>query len=116
MQLVRNRRSLAALIAMLAVAGTALAAARLTPASPSSSVLSKLALGDIHAGSQGTENGGAGGESAEMLRAMNEFAEARTAPSGIVAPGAYTSAFRQLTDLGTPVGGTWSSVTGPQGG
>lgn len=70
----------------------------------------KLAGGDIEESSQGTENGGSGGESEEMLRAMTEFAEARTAPSGIVNPGAYSAAVGQLNGLST-VGGAWGDVT-----
>lgn len=70
----------------------------------------KLERGDVEESSQGTENGGSGGESAEMLRAMTEFAEARTAPSGIVSPGAYSAAYSQLSGLST-VGGAWSDIT-----
>ena len=64
---------------------------------------------DFQESSQGIENGGAGGESAEALTAAEQFAQARTAP-GIVAPGAYSAAFSQLTGL--PVaGGSWNEVT-----
>src|SRR5262245_1563789 len=59
--------------------------------------------------SQGTANGGSGGESAESFRASQEWQQARTAP-GIVAPGAYSAAFAQLTGLPT-VGGSWSELT-----
>src|SRR5262245_26509011 len=77
---------------------------------PSYLLREKLERGDIEESSQGTENGGSGGESAEMLRAMTEFAEARTGPSGIVNPGAYSAAVGQLNGLST-VGGAWSDVT-----
>lgn len=70
----------------------------------------KLEAGELQASSQGTENGGAGGESAAMLRAMTEFAQARTAPSGIVSPGAYTAAVGQLNGL-SAVGGAWTNIT-----
>jgi hypothetical protein len=51
--------------------------------------------------SQGTANGGSGGEAAESLRASQEWQQPRTAP-GIVAPGAYSAAFAQLTGLAPP--------------
>src|SRR6476659_9997187 len=54
---------------------------------PSYLLREKLERGDVEESSQGTENGGSGGESEEILRAMTEFAEARTSPSGIVNPG-----------------------------
>jgi hypothetical protein len=50
-----------------------------------------------------------GGEAAEARTAMEQFAEARTAP-GIVAPGAYSAAFADLSGL-TTAGGAWSDVT-----
>ena len=61
-------------------------------------------------GSQGVANGGSGGEAFEAKTAAEQFAEARTAPSGIVAPGGYTAAYSQLTGLAV-TGGTWSDVT-----
>src|SRR5438034_5074464 len=60
--------------------------------------------------SQGVANGGSGGEAFEALTASTQFHEARTAPSGIVAPGAYSSAFTQLGSLAT-AGGAWNEVT-----
>ena len=78
--------------------------------STSSLIREKFEAGEMQESSQGTENGSRGGESEEMLRAMTEFAEARTAPSGIVNPGAYSSAVSQLNGLST-VGGAWSDVT-----
>ena len=60
--------------------------------------------------SQGDASGqGAGGEAAEARTAMEQFAEARTAP-GIVAPGAYSAAFDTLSGL-TTAGGDWTDVT-----
>lgn len=59
--------------------------------------------------SQGVENGGSGGESAEALIAAQQWQQARTAP-GIVAPGAYSSAFSELTGL-TATAGSWTDVT-----
>ena len=59
---------------------------------------------------QGEAGGGAGSEAFEAKTASDQFAQARTAPSGIVAPGAYSAAFAQLTGLAT-AGGAWSDVT-----
>ncbi len=42
--------------------------------------------------------GGDGGESSELLTAMEQLAQARTAP-GVVAPGAYSAAFASLSGL-----------------
>jgi hypothetical protein len=53
--------------------------------------------------------GEAGDESAEARTAMEQFAQARTAP-GIVAPGGYSAAFGDLSNLST-VGGSWSDVS-----
>jgi len=64
---------------------------------------------ELETGSQGVANGGSGGEAAELRTAMEQFAEARTAP-GIVAPGAYSAAFTQMTSLAT-AGGAWNEVT-----
>ncbi|MEP6638950.1 MAG: glycosyl hydrolase, partial [Chloroflexota bacterium] len=59
---------------------------------------------------QGEAGGGAGSEAFEARTAAEQFAQARTAPSGIVAPGAYTNAYGQLTGLAA-TGGAWSDVT-----
>jgi hypothetical protein len=59
---------------------------------------------------QGGGEGGSGGESADYLRGQQEFAEARTAPSGIVDPGAYSTAVGDLNGL-TTVPGSWSDIT-----
>ncbi|MGE5692139.1 MAG: glycosyl hydrolase [Pseudomonadota bacterium] len=59
---------------------------------------------------QGEETGGAGGEAAELMTALAQFDEARTSPSGIVNPGAYSAAYAQLTGLPT-AGGAWSNIT-----
>jgi hypothetical protein len=57
----------------------------------------------------GEANGGEGGESAELRLSMEQYAEARTAP-GIVAPGAYSSAFTALQGLPTTKQ-SWSELT-----
>src|ERR671917_1881267 len=59
---------------------------------------------------QGAETGGSGGEAFEALTAATQWAQARTAPSGVVGPGAYTSAYTQLTEL-PAVGGAWNNVS-----
>ncbi len=64
---------------------------------------------DLQEGSQGVANGGAGGEAAELQTAMEQFAQARTAP-GIVNAGAYSDAYGHLTGL-TATGGSWDEVT-----
>ncbi len=65
---------------------------------------------DFQETSQGVEYGGAGGESFEAKTAAEQFAEARTAPNGIVPPGGYSDAYAQLTGL-TATGGSWTDVT-----
>ncbi len=64
---------------------------------------------DLQEGSQGVANGGSGGEAAEQQTAMEQFAEARTAP-GIVNAGAYSDAFNNMTGLDATAG-MWSEVT-----
>ena len=57
----------------------------------------------------GTDPEEAAKESKEAATLAEQYAEARTAP-GIVAPGAYTAAYQQLTSLPS-VGGAWHDVT-----
>ena len=70
----------------------------------------QIGLKQLQFDSQGTENGGAGGESAEGLTAAKQFAEARTAPPGSSTPAHTRRALGQLNGLST-VGGNWSDVT-----
>ena len=49
-------------------------------------------------------------ESKEAYTIADEFQQARTAPGGIVAPGAYSAAFGQLTSM-QHTAGTWHDVT-----
>ena len=49
-------------------------------------------------------------ESMELLNRFSEFDAARTAPTGLVAPGAYSAAYGQLTALPTAAG-SWTDVT-----
>jgi len=65
---------------------------------------------DFQESSQGVENGGSGGEAFEALTAASQWAQARTAPSGLVQPGAYGAAFASLQGLGT-TGGPWTEIT-----
>src|SRR5260370_35137367 len=53
--------------------------------------------------------GGASREGEEARIAAEQYAFARTAPSGITAPGAYDAAWAQMTSLPTAPG-TWSEV------
>jgi hypothetical protein len=72
----------------------------------------KLAAKEIEPASQGTANGGQGGESAELLAAMQQFDNARMAPSTNGAfPGAYSTAYGNLQNLAT-TGDTWQELTG----
>jgi hypothetical protein len=51
-----------------------------------------------------------GGESNDYLQASQEFADARTAPDGLVAPGNYSLAVSALNSL-TGTGGSWTDIT-----
>jgi len=58
----------------------------------------------------GGRNKDAGSEAAELMDAMQQRDAARTAPTGLVAPGAYAAAYNSLSHL--PVApAAWSSVT-----
>jgi len=66
-----------------------------------------LAVGvPAHAGSAGSTNS----EASELLARFGEFGAARTAPTGLVAPGAYSAAYGQLTAL-PAAPGVWSEIT-----
>ena len=107
---IRDRRVLTVIVAALAVAAAALAAGRLSDASPQSSPIAKMALGDVGAPSPGAhETGGAGGESAEAYKAKEQFDNARTSGS-IVKPGAYGAAFASLKGL-AGAGTSWKEIT-----
>src|SRR3954452_16002212 len=70
----------------------------------------KYASGEIELDSaDGEANGGEGGEAAGLRRSMEQYAQARTAP-GIVAPGAYSSAFTALQAL-PATGQSWTELT-----
>jgi hypothetical protein len=97
---------------VLSLVGAALLVARLTAGGASASPrnLSPTAKELIPSSPGGVENGGAGGESAESHKAQEQFDNARLAPGGIVAPGAYSVAFGDLTGL-DPSGTSWNEVT-----
>ena len=102
---VRNR-ALWTVLAVVVLVVAAVVAARMTGGDKAAGTAFTR---NMQESSQGVENGGSGGESAEALTAAKQWAEARTAP-GIVSPGAYASAFAELTGL-APVGGAWDNVT-----
>ena len=107
MTLIHGRRAWLWAAAVFVLAAAAMLAARGGTTAPD--IRAKLAAKEIEGNFQGGETG-AGAESFEALTAATQWAQARTAPSGIVQPGAYSAAFGQLTGLGT-VGGAWDNVT-----
>ena len=66
------------------------------------------------AGSPGGGGGGrfldAGDQAAELMTSQGEFAQARSAPTGLVAPGAYAAAYSQLSAL-PAASSSWTSIT-----
>ena len=101
----RNRRVALVATAVLVILATAVAAVRIT----SRTHTDKIAMKQLQYESQGAETG-PGGESNDYLTLQQQFAEARTAPEGIVNPGAYSTALGQLNGL-APVGGAWTDIT-----
>jgi sugar lactone lactonase YvrE len=99
-----GRRTLAVLAAVVVV----LAAVAAGLARTHRAHVNTVAFKELQFEAQGTDN--PGDESNEGMTAQQQFAEARTAPSGIVDPGAYSSAVGQLNGL-KPVGGTWTNIT-----
>src|SRR4051794_159377 len=93
-----------ALIAIAAVARLAVKGSH--HATAQQLIAAKLASKDLRFESQGTANGGKGGESAELLAAMQQFDNARVAPGNAVAPGGYSAAYGTLTKLGV-TDGSW---------
>ena len=110
-----RRRTLVLATATLFVLSATAAAALLAGSGAAVNPGFKTLNREFSLNSPGTENGGAGGESAELLTAASQFAQARTAP-GIVAPGAYTNAYNQLNTLPTYGNDSWSDVTKTAGG
>src|SRR3954470_4766802 len=107
MKIGKGRVALAA-AALFALLAAAFVGARVT--THKASLGDQIAEKTIDPDSQGGADGGAGGESNDFLTAQQQFAEARTAPSGIVDPGAYSNAQSELTAL-PAVGGSWSDGT-----
>jgi sugar lactone lactonase YvrE len=109
----RRRASIvlvAVVAAIAAVVAGILSSSGTHSASAHANLMSKLAANELRHGSQGTANGGSGGESAELMAAMQQFDNARTAPGGVVAPGGYSAAYSSLQGL-TATDGTWSEIT-----
>jgi hypothetical protein len=102
----RNHRTALVAVAVLVLLAAAVAAVRVTSKHHTQTLAGKL----LQPETQGAENGGPGGEAADGLTAQQQFAEARTAPEGIVNPGAYSAAYSALTGLDR-AGGSWLPVT-----
>ena len=99
----RRRRHVRLTLAALAVAAVGVA----TPLAASSSVAASGQSGSH--GSGGRVND-AGDEASELMESLDQFADARTAPTGLVAPGAYAAAYGSLSALPKSPA-VWSSVT-----
>jgi hypothetical protein len=106
----KSRRTIAVLAALIAALAAVTAGLVSAGRTHSASAQERVALKQMQLESQGTENGGAGGEAFDSSTIAAQFAEARTAPGGIVKPGAYAGALAQLDALpSTP--GAWTDVT-----
>ena len=105
----RSRAAGVAAVALVLMAGAALAARLTTTDSPEASPLAKLALAgkEPQASAQG---GTARDESREAFKAQEQFDSARIAPGNVVKAGAYSEAFGSLTGL-PKAGDTWSELT-----
>jgi len=105
----RSRAAVVAAVALVLMAGAALAARLTTTDSPEASPLAKLALAgkEPQASAQG---GTARDESREAFKAQEQFDSARIAPGNVVKAGAYSEAFGSLTGL-PKAGDTWSELT-----
>ncbi|MEP6629595.1 MAG: hypothetical protein ABJA89_03955 [Lapillicoccus sp.] len=98
----RGRRPVRLTLAALAVAAVAVA----TPLAASPSI----AMPDPGSHGSGGRVNDAGDEAGELMESLDQFADARTAPTGLVAPGAYAAAYGSLSSLPASAA-TWSSVT-----
>jgi hypothetical protein len=113
----RTVRGLVAALAIAALATVAIVVGgrvheeRQREAGIFSSAAEKMGEGEVERDSPGGEaNGGEGGESAELIAQKEQWDNARTAPSGIVAPGAYSAAFSSLQAL-SATSGSWNEIT-----
>lgn len=107
-----RRRTIAVLavtaVALLAAAVAFVATGRSHQASRTSVLIAQKQL---RLETQGSDrSNGAGNESNEYLTGQQQWINARTAPTGIVNPGAYSTALGQLNGL-SPVGGQWADIT-----
>ena len=82
--------------ALLVAAGAFAATATATPGSGGST--SGTTAGSTTVGGHGPRSAE---DSGELMESINAFNEARTAPSGVVTPGAYNAAWQHV--LGMPV-------------
>jgi hypothetical protein len=111
MGIFKGRRALAVLTVVAVALAAAIGGLLATSHDSSGSTRARIAQKQLQFESQGAEKG-SGGESNDYLSLQQQFAEARTAPSGIVDPGAYSTAQGQLTGLATtPGSGAWQDIT-----
>ncbi len=98
----RRRTTLGLTVAALAIGALGV----ITPLSAAPSIAAPTA------GSHGSDGRfqDAGDEAGELMESLDQFAEIRTAPSGLVVPGAYAAAYADLSALpANPA--AWSPVT-----
>jgi len=106
-------------LVLVAAASLSVAAAGLAAGGLPTTTAAALDTGDLRAALRGAAQestghrlamaGVPGGESNDLATAFAQFAEARTAPRGIVPAGAYSAAFGQLSAL--PAGGSATELT-----
>ncbi len=108
-----KRRGVLVAAALLVLIAAAVLGARVST-NGTSNLAKQIAAKNFEPEGQGNAYGGPGGESNDNLALQQQFAEARTAPIGIVDPGGYSNALTQLNGLST-IGGTWDDVTGHSG-
>src|SRR5436305_3818996 len=103
-----RRRTLAIGAAFVLLAASLLAARLASTNSSASAARLSPAVKELQASSPG--NAENAGESAEAHQAQQQFDNARLAPNGVVAAGAYSAACGDLTKL-DPSGSAWQEVT-----
>ena len=101
----RNRRVAIAAVVSLVLLAAAFAALRLS----SHGHADRIGAKPLEFETQGSDVN-TGGESNDYLQASQEFADARTAPDGLVAPGNYSIAAGALNGT-TGTGGSWTDIT-----
>src|SRR5437764_9159368 len=103
-----RRRTLAIGAAFVLLAAALLAARLVSTHSSASAARLSPTVKELQASSPG--NAENAGESAEAHQAQQQFDNARLATNGVVAAGAYSAAFGNLTKL-DPSGSAWQEVT-----